>query len=1102
MSDFDWFTGDSTSNAEDDPNSWEHLGKVVANHLGHGVVTGAGYAADILGHLIAPTVANTVQKPSDVVAGKGAVTEATDKAYKAIAGDVEPRTKGEQYAASISEGVGSAIAGGAEGGWASLARAAAAGAAAGGATQAVNDVAPGHPDLANIAGLAVGAIAGLHGGKVSGVRSGMEHPEFSDLADRVIPALEGGGTFEHPLTNHESGAMGPMQVTPETARDPGYGIKPWDGKTQEDLARVGREKFDAMLDKYDGDTSKALAAYNWGEGNVDHAVDVHGDNWLDYAPAETRKYVNKGMNMAYGGSPVHGGSTGEAVPPMDLPPVEETTALAEDANRLPDPDKGKVIDMNSEFNKRSVNAMYDKIAKFHDEVVFDDRPANIQRIEDLRSRILKGYEVFDEGTPEYSKIVDMDNMLASTIAHQGGTPRMYASDASDVHLGQEPLPVEPANDLGNKQETITRQLYTYLTGKDAPPYPSMSDMLGGARDKLAENSGLKRTNTDRAIESGWGSGKPPSNDLVERDQNPPAESSTFGTRLPETTARTEAPKSPEGHEPTSPEEDNGVSPRDKLIEALENATKKLPAQEELIASQRRERLAKVHQAAESQLTGTARSHAMLAALKGPMDRIDFDSIANDLSPEDLNSLHDEINNHPSLNGYERVAAINGLNKLTHPDGGTLPYKSEVDALNKVFPGITNTLKKSKSLWAKIKEGTAEVANLSRALITTLDLSAPFTQASALVGEKEFWTNMPNMVKAMVSKEFHESMWHEMQRDPYFKYAQRGHVSFTHVDGPLSGREEAFMSRLAEKIPVIGIFVRASNRAYVTYLNKLRFDVFKRMMKDQKDLGVNVKDQKFLNDLGGFINNATGRGNLGKYNSSAPLLNAAFFSPRMQMSRATLLNPIYYMRLHPAVRVQAIKTMLKFSGIMAVTLGLAYLGGARVSMNIDDPDFLKIRIGDTRIGNFGAFGPWIRIGYKVVTGLYHSAKGDKTKYNVGDDIMHFARTKLSPVAGALTDIAQGGKQVTGVKIKDERFLGLKGASAYIIKRYVPMVLQDTQDAVRSAGIKGVGVAPLAVVGIPIQTYKDRPKKSTGKSQWDYAFGGGDNPWDYAFKGGSS
>ena len=107
-----------------------------------------------------------------------------------------------------------------------------------------------------------------------------------------------GKLLQGPMTRSGERAQGEMQVMPSTARDPGYGIKPADlsgtpEQQADEIARVGREKLPVMLKRYMGDVPKALAAYNWGEGNVDKAIKAKGADWLSIAPAETRAYVQK-----------------------------------------------------------------------------------------------------------------------------------------------------------------------------------------------------------------------------------------------------------------------------------------------------------------------------------------------------------------------------------------------------------------------------------------------------------------------------------------------------------------------------------------------------------------------------------------------------------------------------------------------------------------------------------------------------------------------------------------------------------------------------------------------------------------------------------------
>lgn len=48
-----------------------------------------------------------------------------------------------------------------------------------------------------------------------------------------------------------------------------------------------------LLRQFNQDLRAALAAYNWGIGNVRKAMKKHGATWLQHAPAETIKYIRK-----------------------------------------------------------------------------------------------------------------------------------------------------------------------------------------------------------------------------------------------------------------------------------------------------------------------------------------------------------------------------------------------------------------------------------------------------------------------------------------------------------------------------------------------------------------------------------------------------------------------------------------------------------------------------------------------------------------------------------------------------------------------------------------------------------------------------------------
>jgi soluble lytic murein transglycosylase-like protein len=90
-----------------------------------------------------------------------------------------------------------------------------------------------------------------------------------------------------------AGAIGVFQLMPATAA--GLGVDPTN--LQQNIQ--GGVQYLSQLYSQFGSWDQALAAYNWGPGNVSNAVATYGDpGFLANAPAETQNYVSSIMSAA------------------------------------------------------------------------------------------------------------------------------------------------------------------------------------------------------------------------------------------------------------------------------------------------------------------------------------------------------------------------------------------------------------------------------------------------------------------------------------------------------------------------------------------------------------------------------------------------------------------------------------------------------------------------------------------------------------------------------------------------------------------------------------------------------------------------------------
>lgn len=511
----------------------------------------------------------------------------------------------------------------------------------------------------------------------------------------------------------------------------------------------------------------------------------------------------------------------------------------------------------------------------------------------------------------------------------------------------------------------------------------------------------------------------------------------------------------------------------KVTQAIKDAGPIRAAQEKLYTLERAKRIEKVKGVGDI-IKGEKGYFAQLKQLKGELPKINFQGIRGKVSQADIDDLFNTIEVSPDLNQFEKMTAKSGLSKLFGEVGGMVPAGSELETLRRVFPEefITTVLSK-RPILQSIGEGVAEVLNVPRAIMSSFDMSAPLRQGVFLINRPRQWVPaFGKMFKYFANEKSYDNLIMDIQKRPTYKLMTESNLAITRIGKQLSSREEAFMSNLAERIPLFGRVIRASNRAYSGFLDKLRADVFDSMVTAARSQGVDVEG-KVLKDMASFINAATGRGNLpSSLSRAAVALNSTFFSPKLMASRINLMNPAYYVNLHPVVRKEALKSLMTFGGVVGTTLGLAKMAGADVGVDPRSADFGKIKIGNTRYDVMGGFQQYLRLIAQLVTGEHvSSTTGVKSTAGEGykpltrlDILSRFVETKEAPVFSFATNLLRGQSR-GGQKLE---------MSEELASRFIPMVWQDIGDLANDKGFaKALGMTIPGFFGVGVQTYQATP-----------------------------
>lgn len=397
----------------------------------------------------------------------------------------------------------------------------------------------------------------------------------------------------------------------------------------------------------------------------------------------------------------------------------------------------------------------------------------------------------------------------------------------------------------------------------------------------------------------------------------------------------------------------------------------------------------------------------------------------------------------------------------------------------------------------------QIVNDSRNLKTIWDFSAPLRQGIFLLHKdygRSAAKSMDDMIRSVGKSGYDAAMNNiKTSKDYEFKKDVMG-IAYT---GPVGKHEEAINHGWIEKYWPGAL---KSNRSYEAFTNTLRDNVADNLIDLATKSGFNVKaNAPLARAMGEFVNNASGRGSLGKLEKYAEGLNNNLFSPRLIASRVRMLNPNNFVQIGHKdmemlrsflpekarrlildignefsmfsreaqfMRKEYLKSLSSVAAMGNTFLQLAQMAGAEVSYDPASADFGKAKIGNVRLDPWGGNQQYLVFAQRMFPdafggGTYQSSTNPSNRYQLGsagfgqqnrlDVATNFAINKLNPpqriAASWLAQFANRpfsiGKEVEGL--------------------FLPMALQSMMELRREDPSLIPVLAPFATFGGGVQTY---------------------------------
>ena len=647
-------------------------------------------------------------------------------------------------------------------------------------------------------------------------------------------------------------------------------------------------------------------------------------------------------------------------------------------------------------------------------------------------------------------------------------------------VGAKDLTADPGNQMSLVREALIR------TGKfdisparqatraaDVAPTAPIRPPTGAAAAREAVGGIPERPRVATAFDTGIAA--PEQIDVLKAANNPPppvreAEGLVTGRWFSE--ADIDALVAVRNNLPVSAET-QGVLATEKLTRLLRQAEVATEETIRLRAEELRGITARAAGAAEA-VSPRGAGPAARGQLGGERALGQFEPLRPQFTDDDLDSLFGRI-----WGTDDRFfTKLNADTALTNLLQGHIPTPSELRLLRERFgPELVRAARDLRPLSQRVRENVIEVLNIPQVLRSSFDFSAPLRQGILLSAghPREFVKSFVPMFRAAFDPAEFRRINADIVAHPDFdRLVNEGGLFLHDVEGTigLALREEAFMGRILQRIPVLGAGIKASERGFATYLNKLRFDVATNTLDNWRSAGIKVTPDR-VRRMNRWLNVATGRGRLGKFESIGPELNAAFWSPRLVMSR--IQAPLSIFERDPVIRKMVVGDLLKFFGAGMAILGLIKASNAaEVELNPRSSDFGKVRVGPSRVEFWGGMQPIARYLAQAVSGSRKTVTGKAAGATVpqppSDTIIRFLRSKLAP----------GLPSIVANRVFQETFIGedLDEASGLLTEEYgvevtaeqrelfgqlVPLIIVDILEGVEEQGLLGGAIGATALFG---------------------------------------